>query len=94
MSRSSQCSAAVVDVCVNKEMDTPNGRLGRLGRRSVFLLLGPAQAAAAAAGVAKALTNGPSLLPSFPPSLDRIIVIIIESRGKEERMEKKRRIAE
>ena len=41
--------AAAVDVCVNKEMTRPAAVL------SVFLLLGPPQAAA---GVAKALTNG------------------------------------
>ena len=50
---SAVCTAAV-DVCVNKEMTRP------AAVRSVFLLLGPPQAAA---GVAKALTNGLPLSP-------------------------------
>ena len=52
---SAACTAAV-DVCANKEMTRP------AAVRSVFLLLGPPQAAA---GVAKALTNG---LPPSPVS--------------------------
>ena len=63
-----------MDVCVNKEMTRP------AAVRSVFLLLGPPQAETAA-GVAKALTNG------LPLSL--LIVIIIESDGKQESMAKK-----